>query len=738
MVAGDGLRASLEYTELGHIEKVVLPGDSGKREINFETDELGRPWKITTPDGLSSSYEYNHSGRVLKYVDPAGRTTTCDYVMGRLTSVSRKLNDGGEARIRLVHNNFFDMMDVIDPLDRKIESYELDDVGRVVKVTNIETQELHITYGVLNFVRQVSRFDGSAVSMDYDGEGRLKYSTFPGTTNRFSYRADGLLETAENEEGVVTNAWNEAKRLAATEGPGPNSRVEYGWYPGGQVSNVIFAGGQIVYSNDCLERTSRIESPEGVFRATYNTNNGSLSECVYPNGIRMQLHYDVMDRITQMRWLGNGGTTVRSFEYSYDCIGLITNIARETGERFVYGYDGLDRLASSRVLNATNGVAYEAGFGYDLAGNRTNAVVNGAPISYVTGVGNRLIAWGAEGYSGYDAAGNVTSLIYDAANRVDLMWNGQYKVSEIRTNGILAERFGYDAWGRRSWIADEQATNFMIYSGADLLCEVNETGGVLRTYTYGPGIDNILAMTVHDAGTTHTYYYLKDHLGSVHALANEAGQIVEQYAYDAWGNVLSIKDGSGNSITESTVGNRILWQGREYSWKTGLYYFRARWYDPVTGRWLSKDPIGLSGGVNLYAYCHNDPINYNDPLGLDENQNGDDKDIGVPVPGRRNPPGNWPEIGGKWKWDKESGRYRKGGRYRHWHEDDRHTGHWDEENKDGTGHENVYPDNPSFLSDEEVEALIYGSFAAAALMTINHQCGGGSAWAFMRSPWLLQ
>ena len=63
------------------------------------------------------------------------------------------------------------------------------------------------------------------------------------------------------------------------------------------------------------------------------------------------------------------------------------------------------------------------------------------------------------------------------------------------------------------------------------------------------------------------------------------------------------------------IGNRILWQGREYSWATGLYYFRSRWYDPDTGRWLSKDQIGISGGFNLYEYCGGDPVNNRDPRG---------------------------------------------------------------------------------------------------------------------------
>ena len=70
----------------------------------------------------------------------------------------------------------------------------------------------------------------------------------------------------------------------------------------------------------------------------------------------------------------------------------------------------------------------------------------------------------------------------------------------------------------------------------------------------------------------------------------------------------------------SAFGNRYLFQGREYSYATGLYHFRHRWYDPETGRWLSNDPIGISGGMNQYVFCGSDPIGLVDPLGLCEDE----------------------------------------------------------------------------------------------------------------------
>ena len=134
-------------------------------------------------------------------------------------------------------------------------------------------------------------------------------------------------------------------------------------------------------------------------------------------------------------------------------------------------------------------------------------------------------------------------------------------------------------------------------------------------YTYGAGIDNILSMTTVSNEQTNTFFYLKDHQNSVIAIADEDGQLVETYSYDAWGRT-RVFDAEGNELTESAFGNRFAWQGREIDWSTGLYYFRARYYDPITGRWLSTDPIGISGGLNQYVFCANNPVNFTDPMGL--------------------------------------------------------------------------------------------------------------------------
>ena len=124
-----------------------------------------------------------------------------------------------------------------------------------------------------------------------------------------------------------------------------------------------------------------------------------------------------------------------------------------------------------------------------------------------------------------------------------------------------------------------------------------------RSYTWGAGIDNLLAVTFYSDTETNTLHAVTDPLGTVHALAAPGGTIAVSYSYDSWGNVLSV---SGDPAVAAA--NRFTWQGREYSRAKGLYSFRARWYDPAAGRWLSKDPIGLEGGLNLYEAFGNNPV----------------------------------------------------------------------------------------------------------------------------------
>ncbi len=147
-----------------------------------------------------------------------------------------------------------------------------------------------------------------------------------------------------------------------------------------------------------------------------------------------------------------------------------------------------------------------------------------------------------------------------------------------------------------------------VYDREDILFELDASGNIITEYLHGPGIDEPIAMI----RGGQTYYYHADVLGSIIAITNSAGQVVQRYEYDSFGNITYQQD--PNFIQPYT------YTGREYDEESGLYYYRARYYDPKIGRFISEDPIGLAGGdINYFSYVGNNPVNEIDPMGLMSN-----------------------------------------------------------------------------------------------------------------------
>ena len=254
-------------------------------------------------------------------------------------------------------------------------------------------------------------------------------------------------------------------------------------------------------------------------------------------------------------------------------------------------------------------------YAYDAAGSRMMRTESGETVAYTLGTGDRLASWTGGAYT-HDTAGNVTRIERIGRPTLDLVWNSQYQLASVSTNGVFAESYEYDALNRRVSTTTIEGTVRHVYDDSwQVIADLDEQGSVVVSYVWGEGIDNLLAVTVDGA----TYYVLTDVQGTVWGYVDSQNDVVARWQYDAWGNVIA-EDVSVPALARI----RYRFQGREWSVATGLTNFRMRWYDTETGRWLSKDPIGLSGGLNLYAFCGNDPVCKNDFLGLMHN---------VPIPG---------------------------------------------------------------------------------------------------------
>jgi RHS repeat-associated protein len=178
------------------------------------------------------------------------------------------------------------------------------------------------------------------------------------------------------------------------------------------------------------------------------------------------------------------------------------------------------------------------------------------------------------------------------------------------------------------------ATTYYIYDGEKPILEYRSTDlSHPAKNLYGKGIDEILMRYDPSFNPDVTYYYQQDHEGSVTHLLNTSGNVIESYKYDAFG-VPAIYDANGTQLSSSAYSNRFLFTGREYANLFGFYEYRARAYHPTLGRFMSEDPkLFDAGDYNLFRYCHNDPLDLSDPMGLDAIQFNDHFNYFVQSPG---------------------------------------------------------------------------------------------------------
>jgi RHS repeat-associated protein len=250
-------------------------------------------------------------------------------------------------------------------------------------------------------------------------------------------------------------------------------------------------------------------------------------------------------------------------------------------------------------------------FTYDTTGNRLTDLTH---TNYQYNELNQLIEDDSCMYT-YDADGNMTTKTSrNTGDTTHFVWDIENKLTEVRKPGMIA-KYTYDALGRRMSKTVNGETKKFGYDGVNLILEMNETDSIVADYTHGPGVDNPLMMN--RAGKN--YYYAKDGLGSVTALTDSTGSVIHEYKYSVFGKIVE--------ETGDSAENPFTYTSREYDKETGNYFYRARYYNPDLGRFISEDPIGFrSGDNNFYRYVQNSGINFRDPLGKCVEASGSDPD----------------------------------------------------------------------------------------------------------------
>ena len=376
-----------------------------------------------------------------------------------------------------------------------------------------------------------------------------------------------------------------------------------------------------------------VETPMGAYTSTYTYGKDNLLESAELDGKSYTYSYDAFNRLTSVAAddvvtqsyyykqsdRGTGYSTYQissetigedTYSYSYDEAGNITQIrGTDTAVLQWYEYDGFGQLIKEEDVEKHQTILYT----YDDGGNILKKTDNGGNVlsSYAyedTSWGDLLTKYNGQTIT-YDEIGNPLQY----RDGITLTWKNGRRLATYQ-KGDTSISYDYDADGMRTKKTVGDTVSSYVYAGSQLTYETR--GEEAFTYLYDAnGIIRKLLYQSAD-GTISTYYYATNSRGDVIALYNSQGDKVVTYEYDAWGNVWSV---GGSEAAGIGAKNPIRYRGYYYDVETEWYYLQSRYYDPEVGRWINVDNQLSIGsdliGLNLFAYCGNNPVNHVDSDG---------------------------------------------------------------------------------------------------------------------------
>lgn len=617
----DGNTFRFAHDQFGNVTKAV---DALGNAATFTYDGASRLIRSVSPRGGATTYTYNAFDDVLSVTDPLGHVTSYQYDANRnVTAVtdangrtSRSVFDLDNEQLNTTRADGSQVQNVYNAdglLSSQIDSlghatgYTYDPQTRLATATDALSRVTTVGYDAAGNRTSVTDAKGQKTSFAYDAANQLATITYSdGKTPNVSYQydGDGRRTGMSDGTGATVYTYDSTGHLIQSVN-GAGAKVGYGYDLRGDLTGMIYPdGSQVSRTFDADGRLAAVTDSLGHTTSFVYDANGNLVTENFPNGVRTNMSYDAADRLTKISDTGPQGQIV-----------------------FTQGRDSLGQLTSESIVGVPpNGPVK---YGYDQVNRLTSANYGIAQLSYQYDAANRLTQTSSAAFGG----SIVSALNYDNADEL---------LSLTRTQGtrVLQKlQFSYDANGNRIQKADQSgvATNYgydqanrltsygtaaqYAYNGDGLRMSKTVTGVTESfawnlaapvpiliqdgTTRYVTGPDGLPLEQISANGTIR--YYHQDALGSTRALTNAQGKVDTVYLYDPYGNTIS--------ISGSNAANPFQFAGQYTDAESGFQYLHARYYDPSTANFLTRDPItALSQAA--YGYAHDSPLNYADPTGF--------------------------------------------------------------------------------------------------------------------------